>query len=301
MKMIDPEIECVVCGSSGIGMPKFGEWERVVLENSYDNVDYISLHTYYDNEEDNTPNFLASNVSMDKFIESVVSICDCVKATKRSDKTINLSFDEWNVWYHSKKKDAELEKWTEHPHQLEEDYNLEDALLVGSMMITLLRHADRVKIACLAQLVNVLSPITTTDNGVFKQTIFYPFMQSSRYGRGEVLNTIVKVPTYESKHGDAPYVDSVVISDEENGALTVFAVNKNLEDDFELTCDLRQFSDYKVEFHSVLTHKDVKAGNTENNPDEVKLSDNTSAAVNDNGVLKTTLPARSWNVIRLKV
>ena len=301
MKMIDPEIECVVCGSSGIGMPKFGEWERVVLENSYDNVDYISLHTYYDNEEDNTPNFLASNVSMDKFIESVVSICDCVKAIKRSDKTINLSFDEWNVWYHSKKKDAELEKWTEHPHQLEEDYNLEDALLVGSMMITLLRHADRVKIACLAQLVNVLSPITTTDNGVFKQTIFYPFMQSSRYGRGEVLNTIVKVPTYESKHGDAPYVDSVVISDEENGALTVFAVNKNLEDDFELTCDLRQFSDYKVEFHSVLTHKDVKAGNTENNPDEVKLSDNTSAAVNDNGVLKTILPARSWNVIRLKV
>ena len=120
----------------------------------------------------------------------------------------------WNVWYHSKKKDAELEKWTEHPHQLEEDYNLEDALLVGSMMITLLRHADRVKIACLAQLVNVLSPITTTDDGVYKHTIFYPFMQSSRYGRGEVLNTIVKVSTYESKHGDAPYVDSVVVSDE---------------------------------------------------------------------------------------
>jgi alpha-N-arabinofuranosidase len=126
-------------------------------------------------------------------------------------------------------------------------------------------------------------------------------MQSSRYGRGEVLNTIVKVPTYESKHGDAPYVDSVVVSDEENGALTIFAVNKNLEDDFELTCDLRQFADYKVIEHSVLTHKDVKAGNTENNPDEVKPSDNTNAATNENGVLKTTLPARSWNVIRLKV
>ncbi|MBO4458279.1 MAG: alpha-N-arabinofuranosidase [Butyrivibrio sp.] len=299
MKLIDPDIETVVCGSSGIGMPKFGEWERVVLENSYDNVDYISLHTYYDNEENDTPNFLASSVSMDKFIQSVVSICDCVKATKRSDKTINLSFDEWNVWYHSKKKDAELEKWVEHPHQLEEDYNLEDALLVGSMMITLLRHADRVKIACLAQLVNVLAPITTTDDGVFKQTIFYPFMQSSIYGRGEVLNTVVKVPTYESKHGDAPYVDSVVVNDEENGALTVFAVNKNLEDDFELSCDLRQFADYKIAEHSVLTHKDVKAGNTADNPNNVELSDNTKAASVADGTLKTTLPARSWNVIRL--
>ncbi|MBP3197509.1 MAG: alpha-N-arabinofuranosidase, partial [Butyrivibrio sp.] len=175
----------------------------------------------------------------------------------------------------------------------------EDALLVGSMLITMLRHADRVKIACLAQLVNVIAPIMTSDTGAWRQTIFYPYMQTSVYGRGEVLNTVVKVPTYESKHGDAPFVDCVVVSDEENETVTLFAVNKNLEEDFELTCDLRQFADYKVVEHSVLTHKDLKAENTEANPDNVKPVDASKNSKVENGILESTLPARSWNVIRL--
>ena len=299
MKLVDPTIECVACGSSGLGMDTFGTWERTVLENSYDVTDYLSLHTYYGNQKDDTPNFLASSVAMDKFISQVVSICDYVKAVKRSNKTINLSFDEWNVWYHSNEQDKKLEKWVEHPHQLEDVYNFEDALLVGSMLITLLRHADRVKIACLAQLVNVIAPIMTSDTGAWKQTIFYPYMQASVYGRGEVLNTVVKVPTYESEHGDAPFVDSVVIADDENDALTIFAVNKSLEDDFDLTCDLRQFAGYKVVEHSVLTHKDLKAVNTEKKPDNVKPVDNTKATKVTKGILTSKLPARSWNVIRL--
>ena len=299
MKLVDPSIECVACGSSGLGMKTFGEWERIVLENSYDTTDYLSLHTYYGNYNDDTPNFLANSVAMDKFISQVVSICDYVKAIKRSNKTINLSFDEWNVWYHSNEQDKKLEKWVEHSHQLEDIYNFEDALLVGSMLITLLRHADRVKIACLAQLVNVIAPIMTSDTGAWKQTIFYPYMHASVYGRGEVLNTVVKVPTYESEHGDAPYVDSVVIADDEHDALTIFAVNKNLEDDFDLTCDLRQYAGYKVVEHSVLTHKDLKAVNTEKKPDNVKPVDATKNAKITKGILTSKLPARSWNVIRL--
>ena len=272
--------------------------EATVLEESYDTIDYLSLHTYYGNHENNTPDFLASSVDMDKFISAVVSVCDYVKAVKKSNKKINLSFDEWNVWYHSNEQDKKLEKWIEHPHQLEDIYNFEDALLVGSMLITLLRHADRVKIACLAQLVNVIAPIMTSDTGAWKQTIFYPYMHASQFGRGTVLTSVVKTPTYESKHGDAPYIDSVVVKDEENETVTIFAVNKDLENDFELSADLRQFADYKVVEHIMLTHDDLKAVNTEENPDNVAPV-NYNGTKFDNGALTSLLPARSWNVIRL--
>ncbi len=298
MKFVDPSIECVACGSSGSQMPTFGSWEATVLTESYDTTDYVSLHTYYGNPEDNTPDFLASSVEMDRFISSVVSICDYVRAVKKGKKTINLSFDEYNVWYHSNEADRKLEKWISHPHQLEDIYNLEDALLVGSMLITLLRHADRVKIACLAQLVNVIAPIMTSDRGAWRQTIFYPYMHASVYGRGTVLNTVVKSPVYESKYGDSPYIDSVAVVDGGAETLTIFAVNKNLEDDFELSADLRQFEGYGVEEHILLTGQDLKAANTEENPDRVKPAASNGSSV-DGGFLRSVLPARSWNVIRL--
>lgn len=298
MKLVDPAIECVVCGSSNLDMPTFGNWERTVLEESYDNVDYLSMHQYYGNHDNDTPNFLANSVAMDRFISQVVSVCDYVKAVKRKKKNINLSFDEWNVWYHSNEQDKKLEKWVQHPHQLEDVYNFEDLLLVGSMLITLLRHADRVKIACLAQLVNVIAPIMTSDMGAWRQTIFYPYMHASVYGRGTVLNTLVDVDTYESRHGDAPFVDSVVTMDEENDSLTVFAVNKSLTDDCVLTCDLRQFEGYRVTGHIVCTHEDLKAVNTEENPDNVKPEECGNSKVEE-GTLTSLLPAKSWNVITL--
>jgi alpha-N-arabinofuranosidase len=235
---------------------------------------------------------------MDQFIRSVVSVCDYVKAVKRSEKQINLSFDEWNVWYHSEEADKKLEKWVQHPHQLEDIYNFEDALLVGSMLITLLRHADRVKIACLAQLVNVIAPIMTSDTGAWRQTIFYPYMHASTMGRGVVLNTAVRVDTYESRYGDAPFIDAVVIKDEENQTLTIFAVNKDLEHPYEVTMDVRQFEGYTVKQHILLTHDDVKAVNTEQDPDNVApVTVNTDTI--DAGTLTMHLPAKSWQVIRL--
>ena len=298
MKFVDPSIECVACGSSNTQMPTFATWEATVLKESYDVTDYLSLHTYYGNPNDNTPDFLASSVDMDNFINSIVAVCDYVKAVKHSKKQINLSFDEWNVWYHSNEEDKKLKKWVTHPHQLEDIYNFEDALLVGSMMITLLRHADRVKIACLAQLVNVIAPIMTSDTGAWRQTIFYPYMHCSQFGRGTVLNTVVDVPTYESKHGDAPYIDSVVIANPESDELTIFAVNKDLVNDFEITCDLRQFDGYKVKEHIMMTNDDLKAVNTEKNPDNVAPSLFDGSAI-DGGTLILHLPAKSWNVIRL--
>lgn len=298
MKMVDPSIELVACGSSSYTMATFGSWEDTVLSECYDQVDYLSLHQYYNNRDNNSQDFLANTVSMDNFISAVVAICDGVKARKKKKKTINLSFDEWNVWYHSSEQDKKIPRWSKAPHLLEDVYNFEDALLVAGIMITLLRHADRVKIACLAQLVNVIAPIMTSDTGIWKQTIYYPFELISNYGRGEVLNTLVKVPSYESKYGDAPYLDCVITVNEEDDSLAVFMVNKDLEEAMEVSCDLRQFEGYKVKKHFVLTHSDLKAENTENNPFEVVPAENGNAVVEE-GALKAVLPAKSFHAIIL--
>ncbi len=299
MKMVDPSIELVACGSSSLTMDTFGTWEDTVLSECYDQVDYLSLHQYYANAENNTPEFLANTVAMDKFISSVISICDAVKAKKRKNKSIHLSFDEWNVWYHSHEQDRKLERWCKAPHQLEDIYNFEDALLVAGMMITMLRHADRVKVACLAQLVNVIAPIMTSDSGAWAQTIYYPFEMISNYGRGEVLNTVVDSPVYESRHADAPYLDAVCVMNGEDESLTVFAVNKDLEDSMEFTCDLRQFEGYQVTEHRVLTHADVKAENTEENPENVVPVTVENARV-ESGMLKAVLCDKSFHMIRLQ-
>ena len=298
MRALDPDIELVACGSSASNMPTFGDWEREVLEECYDSVDYISMHQYYGNQENNTADFLASSVDMDTFIKNVVAICDYVQGRKHSKKQIHISFDEWNVWYHSNEQDKKLEKWVEKPHQLEDIYNMEDALLVGSMLITLLRHCDRVKMACMAQLVNVIAPIMTSDTGAWRQTIFYPYMHASKFGNGTVLNTLVKSPVYDSKYGEAPYLDCVIVNNEEKGELIIFAVNKDLTEDMEVTCDLRQFADYTVKEHLVLHDEDLKAVNTEENPDRIRPEANGNARLEE-GRLTAVLKHKSWNVIRL--
>ncbi len=300
MKTYDKDLELVVCGSSNPGMKTFGEWEREVLMESYDVADYVSMHVYWKNLDNDTPRFLAESVVMDQFISDVVSACDFVKAVKKSKKQINISFDEWNVWYHSKAQDKLITPWVKAPHQLEDVYNFEDALLVGSALITLLRHADRVKIACLAQLVNVIAPIMTSDTSVWRQTIYYPFLHASTMGRGKVLNTVVLSPTYECAITDkAPYLDAVTVEDEENETLTVFAVNKSLDESMELVCDLRQYADYRVTEHIVLEHEDLKAVNTEENPFEV-VPHTGGVSKNDAGSFTALLNPHSWNVIRLK-
>ena len=299
MKLMDSDIELVACGSSHSHMPTFGDWEATVLEEGYDVIDYISMHQYYGNQDNDTPSFLANSVDLDKFITNVVAICDYVKGKKHSDKTVNISLDEWNVWYHSFEQDKKLEKWVQKPHQLEDVYNFEDALLVGSMLITILRHADRVKIACLAQLVNVIAPIMTSDTGAWRQTIFYPFFHASAYGRGTVLNTIVKSPTYEcKKFGEVPCLDCVVVMNEEKDELVVFAVNKDLNEDILMSMELKQFNGYKIDEHITLHHDDVKAVNTEKDPNQVAPKNDGVSNINGE-TLTATLKSKSWNVIRL--
>ena len=302
MKWVDPSIETVACGSSSSQMPTFGTWELEMLDECYENIDYVSLHRYYGNPTGDTPGFLARALDMDDFIKSVAAICDAVKGQKHSKHTVNLSFDEWNVWYHSGEQDKEVwkqDKWGRALPLLEDIYNFEDALLVGTILITLLRNADRVKIACLAQLVNVIAPIMTRNGGgCWAQTIFYPFMHASRYGRGTVLQGLVSTPTYAcSDYDRVPYLDAVATL-EEDGSVSLFCVNRDMEEDFTLDVDLRAFGQLRVEEHLVLHHDDVKAVNTEEHPRNVYPTTVTGDRVE--GERATLhLPALSWNVIRL--
>jgi alpha-N-arabinofuranosidase len=299
MKMLCPEIELVACGSSALDMPTFGAWESTVLDECYNTVDYLSLHQYYDSSEKDTPEFLAASADMDRFISQVVSLCDAAAARRHTKRKICLSFDEWNVWYHSKEADKNLTRWCQAPHQLEDVYNFEDALLVGCMLITLLRHADRVKIACLAQLVNVIAPIMTSDTGAWQQTIYYPYYYTSLYGRGRVLNTLVESPVYESKkYGEAAYLDAVWVENDAN-TLTLFAVNKDMDEDMAISCDLRQYADFSVTQHTVLTHSDRYAVNTEASPDTVHPTASRISAI-QKGYFTTQLGRHSWNMIRLQ-
>ncbi|WIM41501.1 alpha-N-arabinofuranosidase [Paenibacillus sp. PK4536] len=300
MRQVDSSIELVACGSSNTGMPTFPEWEATTLDHTYEAVDYISLHQYYGNPTNNTADYLARSMDMDHFIHTVISTCDYIKAKKRSKKTMNLSFDEWNVWYHSNEADSKMDPWSIAPPQLEDVYNFEDALLVGSMLLTFLRHADRVKMACLAQLVNVIAPIMTEDGGrVWKQTIFYPYMHTSTFGRGVSLKPVVDSPKYDaSDYTDVPYLDSAVVYDEENEYLTIFALNRHLSESLDLNCDVRSFEGYQIEEHIVLENDDLKAVNT---ADEEKVAPHRGGQSQlDDGMLTARLAKASWNVIRLR-
>ncbi|CAN5852224.1 alpha-L-arabinofuranosidase AbfA [soil metagenome] len=304
MKLVDPSIELVACGSSNTQMPTYPQWEETVLDHLYEQVDYISLHTYNRLENDDLGTFLAQSMDMDEYIHTVVSVCDYVQSKKRSKKQLMLSFDEWNVWYHARETDKLLmrdDPWQEAPPIAEEHYSMADALLVGSMLITLLRHADRVKIACLAQLVNALAPIMTETGGsAWRQTIFYPFLHASRYGRGISLDLKVTSPCYDTKEfGPVPLLDAMATIDEDQQTAIIFAVNRSQTGALELTGDLRGLNGYQVIEHLVLDHANPAAMNTADAPDEVTPTKQNATTVKS-GHLATVLPKLSWNVIRLQ-
>lgn len=300
MKLVDPSINLVACGSSSSTMPTFPLWDETVLYEAYDNIDYISMHRYYGNYDNDTPDFLANTLDMQNFIKSVETTCDYVKTKKRSKKTINISFDEWNVWYHSNSSDKKVKPWQVGSHLLEDVYNFEDALLVGSMLITLINNSDRVKIACLAQLVNVIAPIMTSDEGkAWRQTTFYPFMHVSKYGRGTALTPKIESPKYDTKNfTDVSYLDSAALISDDEKYITIFAVNKDMDSSLDFECRILDSDDYIVDKHIVMADDDPKAVNTQENPLNVVPHIENDAVIED-GIVKAVLPKFSWNVIRL--
>ena len=299
MKWIDPTIELVACGSSNSKMPTYPDWEATVLSECYDQVDYLSLHNYYGNASGDTRSYLAGSLDMDAFIEAVTATCEFVRAKKRSKKKIMLSFDEWNVWFHSNEADAKIPHWVEAPGRLEDVYTFEDALMVGCLMMSLIRHSDRVKIACLAQLVNVIAPIMTETGGrSWRQTIFYPFRDMSRYGRGVALKPLVSSPVYDAPGYEAvPYLDTMAVATD-CGGVNIMMVNRDLDNPLPVEIDLRSFGPLVGEGYTLLTHEDLKAVNTADAPDAVAPVEMPAPQVAD-GRLQMRLPAKSWNVVRL--
>ena len=270
IKLFDPALELVACGSSNNEMPSFPHWEATVLDHCYDSVDYLSLHNYLNNYTDDLPTFLASSLGMDAFIDSVVSTCDFVMAKKRSKKRMMLSFDEWNVWFHSKAADAKNEPWQVGPHLLEDVYTFEDALVVGCLVNSLLRHADRVKVACLAQLVNVIAPIMTDNGGsAWRQTIYWPFYYASKYGRGTSMSVKVDSSAYENEtYGEVPFLDASAVLSEDGATLSLFCVNRAKEP-MELDLRAAGYEGLKLVEAFELKHGDLKAANTAVEPDKV--------------------------------
>lgn len=314
MKWMQPDIELAACGSSGRNMPSFGAWEEAVLERAFDHVDYISLHTYLNNYAQDTAAFVAGSDLMDGFIDEVVAIADAVAARKRSSRRIMLSLDEWNVWYRTRGADGGRAKpgWPIAPPILEEVYTMEDALAFGGACISLLNHADRVKVACLAQLVNAIAPIMTQTGGpAWRQTIFHLFAQMSRFGRGRVLRAQVDSPAYACRYYDpqggmdlyftlpaVPYLKLAAVQDPASGSLSLFALNRNLTEALEMEVGLPGFGESRVSAALELHHENLDAANTQAEPGRVTPAPLHGIALGADRLRATLRPA-SWNFIRL--
>ncbi|MET7697615.1 alpha-N-arabinofuranosidase [Streptomyces sp. NPDC005485] len=300
MKMADKELELVVCGSSNSGMPTFGDWERTVLEHTYDHVDYVSCHAYYQEYDGDLGSFLASATDMDYFIDTVVATADHVGYKKRSNKKINISFDEWNVWYQKEhaESDEVNDEWRHAPRQLEDVYSVADAVVVGNLLMTLLKHSDRVTSASIAQLVNVIAPIMTEPGGpAWRQTTFHPFSITSRLASGEVIRPLIQAPVYDTaRHGEASVIDAVATADEDRAA--VFLVNRDLHEPAQVTIDVRSLGSTHVTEAVTLADADVYAKNTLTEQNRVTPAPNTTAKLAD-GVLTVELPPVSWTAIAL--
>ncbi len=303
MRQVDLGLELVACGSSSRSMPTFGAWEHEVLTHAYDQVDLVSAHAYYHQRGDDLGSHLANAMDMDAFIESVVATADAVRARGRHAKRIDISFDEWNVWDQSAWEEVGVPReWEEAPRLIEDTYDVADAVVVGNLLISLLRHSDRVASASQAQLVNVIGPIRSEPGGpAWRQTTFHPFAQAAALARGQVLRVEVHAPTYPTaEHGAAPLVDAVATHDAEAGELVVFAVSRSVHAPVTLDVDLRAFGEVSLRAATVLADDDVRATNTAEHPDRVVPRDHGGATL-DGGALRVVAPPVSWNVVRVAV
>ena len=294
-------------------MPTYLTWDREMLEECYDQVDAISLHAYYGNTKawsgDSTARFLAMNLDMDRHIHEVAAVCDYVQGLHKSNKRLWLSFDEWNVWYRTRDVTATDGKRAFAPRLLEEVYNLEDALLVGGFVNTLLRNSDRVRVGCLAQLVNVIAPLVTNDTAVLRQTTYYPYSWALRYARGRVLDVRVESDTYPitgeglqadfARDAKVPFVDLVATIDEPAGQVAVFMLNRDLDGEREVVLEWQEFAPTRVLACDTLTGPDLKAVNTFADPRRVSPQRLEPPAAGRRMSFK--LPARSYTVAHLAI
>ena len=298
MRQLDPDLRLVVAGSSAASMPTFGSWERTVLESCWDLVDEISVHAYYE-EADDLSGFLASAVAMDGLIETVAGIADDVVAAAGGQRRIGLAIDEWNVWYMRRHQQRfQPHDWPVAPRLCEDAYTVADAVVVGSLLIAFLRHADRVGSACLAQLVNVIAPIKTEPRGPsWREATFHPFSITAARARGEAVALAVDGPVLSTPtHGDVPVVDAVATV-EESGTASLFVVNRHPSETVDLVLDAPRRTRIRLLDAVLLSDPDVHATNSMERPDRVRPE---PLSGHDGHQLRLRLPPVSWASARLR-
>ncbi len=300
MRDCDKTIELVACGSCGVGGPTYMEWDREVLEYMGEFADHLSIHRYVANKEDDTPDYLAVTNAIDRQIEEADAVCRYVQARKHAEKRAYICFDEWNVWSSDgsgeHKEDDEKEF---PPHVAECVYTLEDALVVAGFLNSFVRHADCVKIANIAQIVNVIAPVLTRGDEMLVQSIFYPFEMFSRRREGVSLRCAVDGPGYEGKtNGRVSFVDASAILGE--GILHVFATNRSLDEAAELRIDLADGSMASLESGELLTGPDPKAANSFEQPDVIARCDLEGVKV-EAGAATVELPPLSFAAMTFRL
>lgn len=301
MRWTSSGITLAACGSSYREMPTYGAWEYEVLGLCFESVDFISLHQYFHNRDGDIAKFFTHVDKLDNFITEVTAIADAVAAQRRSRKRIMLSMDEWNVWYKARTPaDLAQPGWPTAPKLLEEIYNFEDALVVGGALITLINRADRVKSACLAQLVNAIGAIRTETGGpAWRQTIFHPFAQASRLARGNVLRLVTECDVFSAgDYPSAPRLLAAAVHDPSSRRVSVFALNRSTEP-MALSVDLRGFAPLDIVESFELHHEDLKAANTRDAPHTVCPRSHEDCTASARG-LEATLKPLSWNVFALE-
>jgi alpha-N-arabinofuranosidase len=311
IRVIDPSLQLIACGSSNTILPTYLVWDREVLEECYDQVDGISLHNYYGNTPALTNNdssrYLAMNLDMERQIQEIAAVCDYVQGLRKSPKRLWLSFDEWNVWYRARGGLFANGQRKFAPPLLEEVYNLEDALLVGGFLNSLLRQAERTRVGCLAQIVNVIAPLMTNATSVLRQTIYYPYAWALKYAHGRVLDLRVESETYPIKaqglrpdfarDDQVPYLDVTATLDPRNGQLCLLMLNRDLQNERELTVDCRDLTPTRVIASETLTGADLKAANTFERP--TLVVPRSLEAPRPGAAMTFRLPARSYSVVQL--
>jgi alpha-N-arabinofuranosidase len=298
MKWQDPTINTVLCGSSGIGMSTFPEWDRIALEIAWEHVDYLSMHYYAGNQDGDTTSYLASSVLFERFVDTLDGTLRYVKAKRRSLHEVFLSWDEWQVWY---KGDPLQGSWTEAPHLAEETYNLEDALVVAQWLNVFLRKSRVLKIACVAQVVNVISWLQTRVDGLLKQPSYYVFKAVSNLARGEALDACVKAPSLDTrKYGPVPVLDVSASYDVALGQGAVFLVNRSQVESVAVDIVWQVGNAIQVDKVWQLAGDDPRESNSWESPNKLVAKAIPAPSV-DNGRTTLMLPPLSFTALSIHI
>jgi alpha-L-arabinofuranosidase len=239
VKRVDSRAELVVAGSSLRNMTTFPEWDRTVLEQCYDSVDYLALHQYYPANVLDEQSFAASGADFEAYLAAGIATCDYVGELKRSRKRLGLSVDEWNVNYRG---EDDFRPWQVGPPIAEFSYSPLDAVVVGSLLLPLLRHADRARIACQSLLVNVGGAIRAAGcETAVKEPTFGPLAAvfNAAPGRRALAVAVDGPEVATAAYGDVPVVDAAAVAGAAGGPVTVFAVNRSVSAGADLQVSLR--------------------------------------------------------------